>query len=397
MNKDFFKNLKISLVLIGFLLFSCAQNNRKPEEKPVPEEPKQYVQTHYSNPLKVHKLDGNEYFVSICDPDIIQGDGDYRYLYCTNTQCEKGKLGMGFDYGPIFKSANLVDWVYAGSVFEGHTNVLSWGTKDAGVWAPSVIKVGNKYNYYYSLSTWGDENPGIGVAVGDSPVGPWTHYGKLLDSNSSGVRNSIDPQAIYIGEELYLVWGSFFGIGATKLTDDGTEVFYGLENLKDHVDFIVENNRGDKGMDIDVNFEGSYVIEHDGKYFYMGSQGTCLDGIDSTYRVKVGSSDSFFGPYKGTDEKVITDSEGNYGDLVIGPDENVAGTGHHTIVKDNVGDYWIFYHGFDINGENNKERMLFMDKISWNSYGFPYVENKKASYHEDLLGPIVYKIEGEKQ
>jgi beta-xylosidase len=299
---------------------------------------------------------------------------------------------MKYVLGPIFKSPNLIDWVYAGNVFEGNAGASTWGTSGAGVWAPSVIKVGKKYNYYYSLSAWGDDNPGIGLAVGDSPTGPWKHYRKLIDQKMTGVRNGIDPQAIYIGEQLYLIWGSFFGIGCIQLTDDGTEPFYGTDNLKEHVTYIVENNRGDQGMDIDVNFEGSYVIEHNGKYFYMGSQGTCLDGINSTYRVKVGVSDNFFGPYYGSDGKTITDSEGTYGDLVIGPNDNVAGTGHHTIVKDNTGEYWIIYHGFNIHSDFNSERIAFMDKILWDENGFPYVKNKCASVGTLLPGPAVYKV-----
>ncbi len=350
------------------------------------------VTTTYSNPLNFYKIDGNVYDVSACDPDVIQGDDNYWYMYCTNCNVEDQNGNMKFVLGPIFKSSNLHDWQYAGNVFEGNAGASTWGTSGAGVWAPSVLKVGNKYNYYYSLSSWGDSNPGIGLAVGDSPVGPWKHYKKLFDQNMTGVRNGIDPQAIYVGEDLYLIWGSFFGIGCVQLTDDGTEPFYGFDNLKDHVTYIVDNNRGDEGMDVDVNFEGSYVIEHDGKYFFMGSQGTCLNGLDSTYRVKVGVSDDFFGPYYGSDGKTITDSEGSYGDLVIGPDENVAGTGHHTIVKDNAGEYWIIYHGFNIHSDYNKDRIPFMDKILWDENGFPYVKNRVASVGTLQAGPTVYKV-----
>lgn len=355
-------------------------------------EPPRLTTTTYSNPLVFYKIDGNPYHVSACDPDVIQGDDGYWYMYVTNCNVEDLNGNMRYVLGPIFKSANLHEWQYAGNVFEGNAGAATWGSSGAGVWAPSVIKVGNKYNYYYSLSSWGDSNPGIGLAVGDSPVGPWTHYRKLFDQEMTGVRNGIDPQAIYIGEELYLIWGSFFGIGCIKLTDDGTEPFYGFTNLKDNLTYIVENNRGDEGMDIDVNFEGSYVIERNGKYYYMGSQGSCLSGTESTYRVKVGVSDNFFGPYYGSDGKTITDGEGTYGDLVIGPDENVAGTGHNTIIKDNVGEYWIIYHGFSIHGEVNTERIAFMDKILWDENDFPYVKNKKASINTLMPGPTIYKV-----
>lgn len=361
-------------------------------DNPSSSERRTLITTIYTNPLTFYKTDGNPYNVSACDPDVIQGDDGYWYMYCTNCNVEDLHGNMKFVLGPIFKSANLHDWRYAGNVFEGNAGAATWGSSGAGVWAPSVIKVGNKYNYYYSLSSWGDSNPGIGLAVGDTPVGPWTHYKKLFDQNMTGVKNGIDPQAIYIGEDLYLIWGSFFGIGCIRLTDDGTEPFYGFDNLKNHVTYIVENNRGDEGMNIDVNFEGSYVIEHNGKYFYMGSQGTCLNGINSTYHVQAGKSDSFFGPYYGSDGKTITDYNGTFGDLVIGPDDHVAGTGHHTIIKDNVGEYWIIYHGFNINSDFNEERIPFMDKILWDDNGFPYVKNRVASIGTLLPGPTIYKV-----
>ncbi|HOE15334.1 MAG TPA: family 43 glycosylhydrolase [Candidatus Paceibacterota bacterium] len=355
-------------------------------------EPRKLTTTAYSNPLVFYKLDGNPYHVSTCDPDVIQGDDGYWYMYATNCNVEDLNGTMRYVLGPIFKSANLFEWRYAGNVFEGNAGAATWGSQGAGVWAPSIIKVGNKYNYYYSLSAWGDSNPGIGLAVGDTPTGPWTHYGKFLDQQMTGVRNGIDPQALYVGEELFLIWGSFFGIGCIKLTDDGTEPFYGYANLKDHVTYIVENNRGEEGMDVDVNFEGSFVIQRNGKFYYMGSQGTCLSGTSSTYHVQVGVADTLFGPYYGGDGKTITDYEGTFGNLVIGPDENVAGTGHHTIIKDNTGQDWIIYHGFNIHGEINNERIAFMDKILWDENGFPYVENQKASINTLMPGPTIYKL-----
>ena len=386
-----------------FTLTGCVTTSSLPNENKVPEGNKQenetppadhktLTTTTYSNPLTFYKVDGNKYDVSTCDPDVIQGDDGYWYMYCTNCNVEDLNGNMKFVLGPIFKSANLHEWRYAGNVFEGNAGAATWGSSGAGVWAPSVIKVGNKYNYYYSLSSWGDSNPGIGLAVGDTPVGPWKHYKKLFDQSMTGVRNGIDPQALYVGEDLYLIWGSFFGIGCIQLTDDGTEPFYGYENLKEHITYIVENNRGSEGMDIDVNFEGSYVIEHDGKFFFMGSQGSCLNGTHSTYHVQAGKADTLFGPYYGSDGKTITDYGGTFGDLVIGPDDNVAGTGHHTIIKDNVGEYWIFYHGFNINSEFNEERIAFMDKILWDDNGYPYVKNKVASVGTLLPGPTVYKV-----
>ncbi|MGN1040865.1 MAG: family 43 glycosylhydrolase, partial [Candidatus Fimimonas sp.] len=358
-------------------------------DKPTPPAQRVYTNETYQNPLRFHKQDGSEYYVAVADPDIYRDDeSGYFYMYCTNTQCEMGDKGMMYDRGPIFRSSNLVDWTWVGSVFDGHSDALNWHDKNAGVWAPSVIKVGNRYNYYYSLSLWGDENPGIGVATAPTPYGPWTHYGKLLDQKMTGVRNGIDPQPFYVGDDLYLIWGSFFGIACTLLTDDGTELFYGDE-VKQHITYLIDDNTEDGQMNVDINYEGSYVISRNDKFYYFGSQGTCLNSTASTYRVRVGVCNKF-GEKFTTHDGITLDKE-PYGEEVISPSEKVAGVGHNTVVQDFAGDYWLFYHGYDVDGPFG-DRIVFLDKLLWDENGMPYVEGRQASIGQNKLGPTIVKF-----
>lgn len=381
--------MKKKILLLPLLIFSSCSSINTSQIFTSSESRVNYINKTYQNPLNFYKQDGSKYFVTAADPDVLKADDGYFYMYCTNTYCEMGNKGMQYDRGPIFQSKDLINWTWVGSVFDGHPQALNWGDKDAGVWAPSVIKVGDHYNYYYSLSLWGDSNPGIGVATSLTPYGPWTHYGKVLDSNLSGVKNSIDPQPIYDEDgKLYLIWGSFYGIGAVELTDDGTEVFWGINNIKDHLYWIIDDNSNGQ-MDININYEGSYIIKRNDSYYYFGSQGTCCDGVNSTYRVKAGKSNKLLGKYYGSDGKTLTDETGSYGDLVVGPSEEVAGVGHNTVVEDYEGEFWLFYHGFDVNGEYPNERTIFMDKLYFDENDMPYVENKKASIHQDKIGPLV--------
>lgn len=381
--------MKKKILLLPLLIFSSCSSINTSQIFTSSESRVNYINKTYQNPLNFYKQDGSKYFVTAADPDVLKADDGYFYMYCTNTYCEMGNKGMQYDRGPIFQSKDLINWTWVGSVFDGHPQALNWGDKDAGVWAPSVIKVGDHYNYYYSLSLWGDSNPGIGVATSLTPYGPWTHYGKVLDSNLSGVKNSIDPQPIYDEDgKLYLIWGSFYGIGAVELTDDGTEVFWEINNIKDHLYWIIDDNSNGQ-MDININYEGSYIIKRNDSYYYFGSQGTCCDGVNSTYRVKAGKANKLLGKYYGSDGKTLTDETGSYGDLVVGPSEEVAGVGHNTVVEDYEGEFWLFYHGFDVNGEYPNERTIFMDKLYFDENDMPYVENKKASIHQDKIGPLV--------
>ena len=72
------------------------------------------------------------------------------------------------------------------------------------------------------MSVWGGElTCGIGCATADKPEGPFTDHGKMFRSNEINVQNSIDPFYIDDGGKKYLFWGSFRGIYAIELSDDG--------------------------------------------------------------------------------------------------------------------------------------------------------------------------------
>ena len=120
-------------------------------------------------------------------------------------------------------------WEYVADAFETKP---SW--KAGGIWAPDVTFYNEKYYLFYSLSVWGDPNPGIGLATATTPLGPFEDQGKVLDSESSGVDNSIDPFFYFEGEgrnkKFYLFWGSFRGI-------------YGIEMNSSLTDFIGEKFR----------------------------------------------------------------------------------------------------------------------------------------------------------
>src|SRR5690606_40576250 len=70
------------------------------------------------------------------------------------------------DWSSDVCSSDLVDWQVVGQAFEQKP----FWKKDGGIWAPDINLVNGKYHLYYAYSTWGDPNPGIGVAVADQPT-----------------------------------------------------------------------------------------------------------------------------------------------------------------------------------------------------------------------------------
>ena len=278
-------------------------------------------------------------------------------------------------------------WEYVGDVFEDYAP--DWGTRGAGVWAPTVIKVGDAWNYYYSLSTGGDANPGIGVATSPTPYGPWTHHGKLFLSEEIGVVNSIDPHVLYDDGKLYMVFGSFGGlITLIELTDDGLGLKNGLEWQK-------QNKIALGGYEINEpdNYEGSLIVKREGYYYLFLSTGTCLSGINSTYRVVCARAESITGPYLDSSGRDMFGPK--RGDPVVVPSVSGAmGVGHCTVVTDDADEYWMLYHGYDTTSATPEFRVMYLDKLIWDdATGMPHVENNKASNGTEKPGPYINGIE----
>lgn len=314
----------------------------------------------------------------LADPSIIRHEGIY-YAFGTQDDGVWSATEFGVKYGPIIQSENLVDWTYTGSVFSGATRP-GWGTLNAGTWALDIVKINDTFVLYYSLSTWGDPNPGIGVATASHPAGPWTDQGKLFDSEEIGVNNSIDP-AVFTAQDgtIYMIWGSFRGIYGVELTDDGLSLAGGLATAASQKILLAGN---DTSVAFDINtYEGAYIVYKDDYYYMFLSTGSCCNGVNSTYNVVVGRSKNPLGPY--VDDQGRSMKQGNVGFQVVMRSSAFSGVGHNSVTQDDQGDYWIVYHGYDLSEPdsvgNSSRRSLLIDKLIWNENGWPYVENLQPS------------------
>jgi len=285
--------------------------------------------------------------------------------------------------GRVLKSFDMVNWYSYGLAFNPLPN---WGTPGAGLWAPDITKIADKYVMYYSLSVWGDSNPGIGVAYAYSPEGPWIDNGELFRSNSIGVNNSIDAHAFVAQDgKVYLVWGSMRGNYIVELTADGLGFKAGSINAARQEKIRVAGLDTSIGWTVDT-YEGAYVTWNNGYYYLMLSKGTCCQGVDSSYNVVVGRSENPTGPFL---DKNGFDMKGrDRGHVMLKGNENFFGPGHHTLIKDREGDYWMYYHAFTSTSGNN--RVLMMDKLLWDNEGWPYI-NKLEPSHTQQAGPIYIK------
>lgn len=285
------------------------------------------------------------------DPGAIEVDGAF-VAYGTHQEwgdgCERRLV-------PIVRSSNLVDWQYVGAAFETEPD---W-KPGSGLWAPDVERIDGRYVLYYSLTRFGDPNPGIGVATAETPTEPFTDHGKLLRSDDIGIPNSIDPCPVVEDGTPYLFCGSHRGIYGLELTDDGTAV------------------AGEPFQVAGGGVEAPYVIERNGFYYLFGSRGSCCNGAKSTYHVVVGRSRSLRGPYRNADGEPLSSAPGT---TILRGNETFAGPGHNSVVRVDDTD-WIVYHAYERANawiERTPRRVLMIDRLRWVD-GWPVVENREPS------------------
>ncbi len=323
----------------------------RPEAMVKPEVPE--VGETYSNPV----INAN-----MPDPTVMRDTDGSFYLYGSD---DTNNI-------PVYKSSDLINWTLKGTAFTDATRP-SLVQNGGELTSPDINKIGDKYVLYFSESTSEGDECCIACAVADTPEGPFLNATKLFSSDEIGVQNSVAP--FYIEDEghKYLIWGSFKGIYAIELSDDGLSVKDGAQ----------------KKQIAGTKIESASIIKHDGYYYLIGSAGTSDDGANSTCCVLMARSTDIMGPYVNKlDRKALNNSFSNL--LYCSP--KVIGPGHNSeFLTDDAGQHWMLYHGWDANHIAGK-RKVYLDKVSWDKEGWPMIENVRPSITAPV--PVINKPDG---
>lgn len=171
----------------------------------------------YANPLAGFDEEGNITYGG--DPSVLV-DGDTLYLYVGHDTAKNESYVIP-EY-LCYSTKDMKDFQYEGVVLK--MSEVSWADNNSA-WAGQVAKHYDKAfgtdKYYMYFCSWDSTDSGkqsIGVAVSDSPTGPFTDIGTALVKGSfttgeSSGWNDIDP-TVWIeedenGEEhRYLAWGN---------------------------------------------------------------------------------------------------------------------------------------------------------------------------------------------
>ncbi|KXT03628.1 hypothetical protein AC579_10211 [Pseudocercospora musae] len=275
------------------------------------------------------------------DPNMAIFNCEY-YIYPTTD----GFAGWGGQQFFVWKSSNLVDWQRSKApilTLNGTAGNVPWATGNA--WAPTIIERDGKYYFYFSGQNPKYDRKTIGVAIADSPDGPFTAQPDAMILNNEAVTSGqaidsatfLDPQT----GKYYLYWGNGNAVMAELAGDMISLKKNTLQNVTGLTDFR----------------EGSFVVYRKPYYHFTYS----IDDTGSeNYRVGYATGPSATGPW--TYRGVILQKDTSQG---------ILATGHNSIVQvPGTDDWYIAYHRFHIPNGNGTHRETTIDKLFFNTDGF---------------------------
>jgi hypothetical protein len=225
--------------------------------------------------------------------------------------------------------------------------VFKWAAPGRAYAAQIVRAPNGRFYLYapvvYAAATTRDKFA-IGVAVSDTPLGPWVdaHPEGPIVSQSYPVPNdiqNIDPTVLVDHDgRVYLYWGTF---GRMK----------GVELEQDMMTF--------KGTPIDVHtlngfFEASWLFERNGTYYMAyaantaGPTSECTEAIYYAC-IAYGTAPTPLGPW-------------TYRGVILDP---VSSTTSHPGIVEYGGKWYIAYHTADAKNGGHFRRSVAIDRLEW--------------------------------
>lgn len=270
--------------------------------------------------------------------------GDRLYLYTGHDEDNADFFWM--QEWRIYSTDDMVNWTDHGSPLA--IEDFSWG--DDRAWAPQCIERNGKFYMYVPLHSRLSGAMAIGVAVGDSPIGPFKDAigAPLVD----GSWDYIDP-TVFIDDDgqAYLFWGNP-KLYYAKLNDD----MVSISGVVHEVEQTPEGFGKPKfvPMEADKKYfstytEGPWFYKRNNKYYMVYAAGGIPEHIGYSM------SDSPSGPwqYKG----------------VIMPQCDTNSFTNHAGIIDYKGKSYFFYHTGKLPGGSGFARSIAVESFEYNADG----------------------------
>ena len=245
----------------------------------------------------------------------------------------------------VFSSENLTDWTDHGVIVT--QNKVPWVRPDSySMWAPDCVYRNGKYYFYFPSTPAGAMRGfGVGVAIADSPKGPFIPEPEPI----KGI-NGIDPCVLLASDgNAYIFWGAG---RCAKLKDNMKEL--ADDTPKEKVKF---GEREFEMMGVNClkdlpnrQAEGPFAFEYNGNYYL-----TYPYVRENTEVLGYAMSKNPMGPYE-------------YKGLIMAEHPNGCWTNHHSIVN-YKGQWYLFYHQNAFSPRDDKRRSVQIEKLFFNADG----------------------------
>ena len=242
-----------------------------------------------------------------------------------------------------------------------HVRDVPWAERQ--MWAPDAACKDGKY-YFYFPAKRKDEIFQIGVAVGDSPTGPFIPEPEPIRGSYS-----IDPAVFEDDGEFYMYFGGLWGgqlqhyrnnqYSSSNAEPEDAEPALGplvarlnhdmLQFCETPREIVIldENNEVIRAGDHDRRFfEASWMHKYNGTYYFSYSTG-------DTHFICYATGDSPYGPF-------------NYRGKILAP--VIGWTTHHSICAFE-NQWYLFYHDSVLSGGVTHLRSVKMARITYDEDG----------------------------
>lgn len=342
--------------------------------------------------------------VKFGDPFVLHASDGLFYMYGTS-------LKDGFE---VYVSDDLVTWTGCGQIYRGGTS--SQWNKDC-FWAPEVYERNGKFYLFYSANL--RDNPtneletfNIGVAVSDSPTGPFTDLMNrpifqpdypIIDANvffddDQGrcylyfsrccYKHAVESE---VAEKIKLDNQNYSTVEGNKEEIQESWV-YGVELKPDFSGVIGEpqlllcpptkiddeqsewESRSATNGEVNRRWtEGSFCFRYDDTYYIMYSANSYQGRY---YAVGYATADNPLGPFTKSPSNPVLQENVSRGGTVMG-------TGHNMVFSMPNGALYTAYHGRMT--ANPSERVVLIDKIDIKEDGSLTVEGPTTSQQSIII------------
>ncbi len=276
------------------------------------------------------------------DPGVLVHDCTF-YIHCGH---DEGSTGFVMKEWFVLSSTDMVHWEK-----KVGTTLKTFSWAKANAWAGQVVKKNDKFYWFVPVAEGNNGAMAIGVAVSDSPTGPFTDaIGKPLVNDAFEISNmgfstpeqtpfTIDP-TVFVDDDgqAYLHYGGFSRMVQAKLNSD-----------------MISINGKMQESTPQGYFEAPYLIKRNGVYYEIYAAGSNPATIDYA------TSSSPMGPWS---------RRGRILDALPKSSSDTDWPTNHAAVAEFAGQWYITYHlSNGPNGGGTYKREVAVDKLTFNADG----------------------------